>query len=86
MQSNPDLGLQLVGFLDDDPRLRGRKIKGYPVFGGQKELQDLIQRHDIKKVIISFRQKGEEKAEEIRDLCHGQGIEIDVKLMRLTIR
>jgi len=85
IQSNPDLGLQLVGFVDDNTRLRGRKIKGYPVLGSQSDLEDIIQRNDIKKVIISFRQKGEEKAEEIRTLCRSLGTEIDVKLMRLTI-
>ena len=85
IQSNPELGLQPVGFVDDNPRLRGRKIKGYPVFGGQNDLEDIIRRNDIKKVIISFKQKGEEKAEEIRTLCRSLGTEIDVKLMRLTI-
>ncbi len=85
IQSNPDLGLQLVGFVDDNSRLRGRKIKGYPVLGSQSDLEDIIRRNDIKKVIISFRQKGEEKAEEIRTLCRSLGTEIDVKLMRLTI-
>ncbi len=85
IQSNPDLGLQLVGFVDDNPRLQGRKIKGYPVFGGQNDLEDIIRRNDIKKVIISFRQKGEEKANEIRVLCRNLGAEIDVKQMRLTI-
>ncbi|MCX5879464.1 MAG: hypothetical protein NTY44_10185, partial [Deltaproteobacteria bacterium] len=83
--SNPDLGLQLVGFVDDNPRLQGRKIKGYPVFGGRNDLEDIIRRHDIRKVIISFRQKGEEKANEIRVLCRNLGAEIDVKQMRLTI-
>ena len=85
IQSNTDLGLQLVGFVDDNTRLRGRKIKGYPVLGSQSDLEDIIRRNDIKKVIISFRQKGEEKAEEIRTLCRSLGTEIDVKLMRLTI-
>jgi len=85
IQSNPDLGLQLVGFVDDNSRLRGRKIKGYPVLGSQSDLEDIIRRNNIKKVIISFRQKGEEKAEEIRTLCRSLGTEIDVKLMRLTI-
>jgi UDP-GlcNAc:undecaprenyl-phosphate GlcNAc-1-phosphate transferase len=85
IQSNPDLGLQLVGFVDDNSRLRGRKIKGYPVLGSQRDLEDIIRRNDIKKVIISFRQQGEEKAEEIRTLCRSLGTEIDVKLMRLTI-
>jgi UDP-GlcNAc:undecaprenyl-phosphate/decaprenyl-phosphate GlcNAc-1-phosphate transferase len=85
IQSNPDLGLQLVGFVDDNPRLRGSKIKGYPVFGGQKDLEHVLREHDIKKVIISFRQRGEEKANEIRTLCRNLGTEIDVKRMRLTI-
>ncbi len=85
IQSNPDLGLQLVGFVDDNPRLRGRKIKGYPVLGGQNELEDIFRGYDIKKVIISFRQEGEEKANEIRLLCRNLGAEIDVKQMRLTI-
>jgi len=85
IQSNPDLGLQLVGFVDDNPRLRGSKIKGYPVFGGQKDLEHVLREHDIKKVIISFRQRGEEKVNEIRTLCRNLGTEIDVKRMRLTI-
>jgi FlaA1/EpsC-like NDP-sugar epimerase len=71
--------------VDDNPRLRGRNINAYPVFGGQNDLEDIIRRHDIRKVIISFREKGEEKANEIRTLCRNLGAEIDVKLMRLTI-
>jgi len=85
IQSNPDLGLQLVGFVDDNPRLRGGKIKGYPVFGGQSDLEHILREHEIKKVIISFRERGEEKADEIRTLCRNLGAEIDVKRMRLTI-
>jgi UDP-GlcNAc:undecaprenyl-phosphate/decaprenyl-phosphate GlcNAc-1-phosphate transferase len=85
IQSNPDLGLQLVGFVDDNPRLRGSKIKGYPVFGGQNDLEGILREHNIRKIIISFRERGEEKANEIRTLCRTLGAEIDVKLMRLTI-
>jgi len=85
IQNNPDLGLQLVGFLDDNPKLRGRKINGYPVFGGQNDLAGILREHHIKKIIISFRQKGEEKANEIRTLCRNLGTETDVKLMKLTI-
>jgi UDP-GlcNAc:undecaprenyl-phosphate/decaprenyl-phosphate GlcNAc-1-phosphate transferase len=85
IQNNPDLGLQPVGFIDDNPRLRGRKIKGYPVFGGRDDLVDILREQDIKKIVISFRQKGEEKASDIRTLCRNLGAEIDVKLMRLTI-
>jgi UDP-GlcNAc:undecaprenyl-phosphate GlcNAc-1-phosphate transferase len=85
MQNNPDLGLQPVGFVDDNPRLRGRNIKGYPVFGGRDELVEILREHEIKKIIISFREQGEEKASEIKTVCRNLGAEIDVKRMRLTI-
>ena len=85
IQSNPDLGLQLIGFVDDNPRLRGSKIKGYPVLGSHEDLEKILREQNIRKIIISFRRRGEEKADEIRTLCRNLGAEIDVKRMRLTI-
>jgi UDP-GlcNAc:undecaprenyl-phosphate GlcNAc-1-phosphate transferase len=85
IQSNPDLGLQPVGFVDDNPRLVGRKIKGYPVFGRGDDLGEIVRKHDITKVIISFRQRGDEKAKEVKQLCDSLGLELDVKQMKLTV-
>ena len=83
--NNSNLGLQAVGFIDDNVRLQGRRIQGYPVFGGVGELEELVRKHDIKKIIVSFKENGEEKAKEIRSLCLGKGIEVDVRLMKITL-
>jgi hypothetical protein len=48
-------------------------------------LVEILQKHEIKKIIISFRQQGDEKADQIRAVCRNLGAEIDVKVMRLTI-
>jgi UDP-GlcNAc:undecaprenyl-phosphate GlcNAc-1-phosphate transferase len=85
IQNNPDLGLQLVGFVDDNPRLRGRKIKGYPVLGGGENLGEIIRAHDIKTVIVSFKRAGAEKASDIRALCDGLGVKADVRQMQVLI-
>jgi UDP-GlcNAc:undecaprenyl-phosphate GlcNAc-1-phosphate transferase len=85
IENNHALGLQLVGFMDDDPRLHGRKIQGYPVFGGESSLEEIIRRHGIRNIIVSFKAKGEEKAKNIEALCAGLGEKVDVKQMRILI-
>lgn len=85
IQNNPELGLQLVGFVDDNPRLRGRKIKGYPVLGGGENLGEIIRAHDIKTIIVSFKRAGAEKASDIRALCDTLGVKANVRQMQVLI-
>jgi FlaA1/EpsC-like NDP-sugar epimerase len=37
IQGNPSLGYQVVGFLDDDPQLKGRVLMGVPVLGSGRD-------------------------------------------------
>jgi len=83
--NNSDLGLQPVGFIDDDLRLQGRRIQGYPVLGGVEDLEDIIRKHEIRKIIVSFKQNGEEKAKEITSSCLGSGLDVDVRQMKVII-
>jgi UDP-GlcNAc:undecaprenyl-phosphate GlcNAc-1-phosphate transferase len=85
IEINRDLGLMVVGFMDDNPRIHRRKIHGYPVFGGQKDLKKIIQKHQIKEIVVSFKKNGMEKKKEIRSLCIGMGAEVEVRQMRLII-
>jgi UDP-GlcNAc:undecaprenyl-phosphate/decaprenyl-phosphate GlcNAc-1-phosphate transferase len=85
IENNHALGLELVGFLDDNPRLHGRNIQGYPVFGGESSLEAIIRRHSIRKIIVSFKAKGEEKAKDIEALCANLGEKVEVKQMRILI-
>jgi FlaA1/EpsC-like NDP-sugar epimerase len=85
IETNQDLGMVPVGFVDDNPRIHGRKIKGYPVFGGQEDLKKIIKKHKIKEVIVSFRESGLEKKKEIRKLCVSMGAEVEVKQMQLIL-
>jgi len=44
----------LIGFADDDPRKRGQRIHGLPVFGGRQELGQVVQRWRIDLIIIAI--------------------------------
>jgi UDP-GlcNAc:undecaprenyl-phosphate GlcNAc-1-phosphate transferase len=85
IETNRDLGLVLVGFVDDNPRILGRKIKGYSVLGGHKDLNEIIKKYKIKEVIISFKENGLEKKKEIRSLCVNMGAEVEIKQMQLIL-
>jgi UDP-GlcNAc:undecaprenyl-phosphate GlcNAc-1-phosphate transferase len=85
IESNDELGLKLVGFIDDNPRLHGRKIEGYPVLGGSEDIETIIRKHEIRKVIVSFRTNGAEKTKDIRKLCTNLEPQVDVKQMRIII-
>jgi FlaA1/EpsC-like NDP-sugar epimerase len=75
----------LVGFVDDNPRLQGRKIKGYPVFGSREDLGEIVREYEIKTIIISFRRAGAEKASDIKSLCDELEMKVDVKQMQVLI-
>ncbi|MBW1977323.1 MAG: hypothetical protein JRI79_05030 [Deltaproteobacteria bacterium] len=85
IENNKQLGFRLVGFIDDNPRLKGRKIQGYPVIGAGEELEEIIRKHQIKKIIVSFRQNGAEKKKDLKELCLRMGAEVEVMQMRVVI-
>ena len=54
MQRNPGLGMEPVGFLDDDKVKIGKRIYGVPVLGAQSELPDIVKTWQIDQVIIAM--------------------------------
>jgi FlaA1/EpsC-like NDP-sugar epimerase len=48
------LELDIVGFLDDSPELRGRTIKGYPVLGTTQDLETVVHKKRVDEVILSM--------------------------------
>jgi FlaA1/EpsC-like NDP-sugar epimerase len=54
IKRNPDLGMAVVGFVDDDSKKYNNALSGVPVLGNRKQLPDLIRQHQIKQVIIAM--------------------------------
>lgn len=53
MNRNPSWGFRPVGFVDDDPRLRRRRVLGLPVLGSTKELSAIVSSLGIDVVVIA---------------------------------
>ncbi|RPJ51665.1 MAG: polysaccharide biosynthesis protein, partial [Acidobacteria bacterium] len=50
LAQRPDF--ELVGFADDDPRKNGQRINGLHVLGGTAEIEALVEKHGIHKVVL----------------------------------
>ena len=48
-------GVSPAGFIDDDPKLEGKFLNGYPIFGGHWKLEGLIRKMDIGEIIVGSR-------------------------------
>jgi FlaA1/EpsC-like NDP-sugar epimerase len=72
--SHPDSDLSIVGFLDDDVSLHGKKIEGYPVLGGCDALPEIAGRYSPDEVLISVPSAQRDFIRRVIALCR------DVKL------
>ena len=52
--SRPDLGIEAVGFLDDDRQNLGTVIHGVPVLGRTERLLDFAKEYDAEQVLITI--------------------------------
>lgn len=85
IETSNECGRRLIGFIDDDPMKKGKKIDGYTVFGGVERLGDIIIKHDIKEIIVSFKRNGPEKKKEVEGICARMGLDVAVSRMRMII-
>lgn len=54
LQRHAEYGFQVVGFLDDDPGLKGKIIRDVPVLGATSLMEETIKEHSIDQVIFAL--------------------------------
>jgi len=75
--------LNIVGFIDDDPSLNKRKIRGYNVFGNFNDLEKILISKKIELIIISFQEEAENMKEKIMELCKRLNVDTEVKVLKI---
>ncbi|MFZ2630066.1 MAG: hypothetical protein WAZ60_01480 [Desulfosalsimonadaceae bacterium] len=86
IETNGGLGLFVVGFIDDDPMKKGKKIHGYPVFGGKDRIEAIARKYGIAEIIVSFKDNGEEAKKDMKRLCMRMGSDISVARMQVLFK
>jgi FlaA1/EpsC-like NDP-sugar epimerase len=75
IQRNPQLGLAIVGFVDDDPVKQGVTIRGVPVLGPTSTIPTLVKQQRVDKVLIAVPTATGEQLRRIAALCRSSRTE-----------
>ncbi len=54
LMDHPEYGYQALGFIDDDPRKRNRRIHGLPILGGRDQILRMVQSRRVEEIIIAI--------------------------------
>ncbi len=74
MQKNPQLNLDPVCFVDDDPGKRGKQIHDVPVAGTLTELGQVLESKSIEEVIIALPSAPGAVVRQVADICRLKGV------------
>lgn len=76
--------LKIIGFLDDDPRLEGKLMYGYPILGGHWTLSKTHQNHKIDSIYLCDEDIRCENLRRLRNIASQNNITI--KKLNITLQ
>ncbi|MGB9801051.1 MAG: polysaccharide biosynthesis protein [Thermanaerothrix sp.] len=74
MQKNPQLNLQPIGFLDDNPAKQKQQIHGVPVIGTLSDLAQVLERQNVDEVVIAIPSAPGRVVRVIADIARLKGV------------
>ncbi len=75
---HPEYGINLVGFIDADPKDRVPEVEHVPVIGVPEQLGDLIGLLGVERVIVAFSRDSRERTVELLEELHEFDVQVDV--------
>ncbi|MHB1463946.1 MAG: undecaprenyl-phosphate glucose phosphotransferase [Thermoleophilia bacterium] len=72
---NPALGLQFVGFLDENPSGKAAHFGSYHVFDDYSKLEEILVRYHIQHMVVAFSRDKHDTIVELMERCRPYGVE-----------
>lgn len=76
LASRPEYGLEVVGFMDDDPLELPEE--GPPHLGEQRRLEQIVRAYGIERVIVAFSKASGDAHVELLRRCADLGVHVDI--------
>ncbi|MEN6560039.1 MAG: nucleoside-diphosphate sugar epimerase/dehydratase [Acidobacteriota bacterium] len=78
LQQRADLGVTVVGLVDDDPEKRGRNIQGVRVLGETADIPKIAAKHRIDEALITIANASSKDVRRIVGLCESAGLKVRI--------
>ena len=69
-----DLGLNVIGFIDDDPAKAGAVVNGVKVLGTTDDIPRLVEAHGVKQVVITIARVTRNRMDRIVRICESAAV------------
>jgi FlaA1/EpsC-like NDP-sugar epimerase len=69
MHNNPSIGMEPVGFIDDNQAKVGMHIRGLPVLGTRESIPELVRQHQVDQVLIAMPTAPGQAIRQIKEIC-----------------
>jgi len=76
LSDDPGLGMQVVGFIDNDSNTHNRLIHGIPVLGNCDQLPQFITHHNIDQLLVSDTNAWKHEIRSIKELSETRALQV----------
>ena len=76
IENNPQLNYCPIGFLDDDPLKKGKKIRGLRVLGGNGSIPAIFRENDVAEVLLATKKINGARIRELMRECESNAVEL----------
>lgn len=80
---NAGLGLKVIGFADDDTRMHGRRVHGYTVVGGTRDLARVHDEIGFDEIVVATKKVSAEALERVRSFSESR--QVSLRFFRIEL-
>jgi len=76
LNHSPEMQMKIIGFLEDDEKLEGKLINGYPILGNHWNLVKTLEKQRIDSILICKDDIKSEDLNRIKDIAYSKGVQV----------
>jgi FlaA1/EpsC-like NDP-sugar epimerase len=69
MRNNPDVGMEPIGYIDDNRAKLGMHIRGLPVLGTRESIPNLVRQYKVNQILIAMPTAPGRAIRQIKEIC-----------------
>jgi Predicted nucleoside-diphosphate sugar epimerases len=75
---HPEYRINLLGFIDADPKAKRRDLGDLPVLGAPEDIGEIVRREDVDRVIVAFSRDGHEEMLDLVRAVRKHDVQVDL--------